>query len=105
MGAVNPFRHKPQPRFHVEHEVFLHEDQALTKTCKMIRAIVKDGAGHFVGGNRGEIGLRAVPRSDAVPTWDKCEGSACAHWRWKRVWPWSSASDGNRGYCGLAGKP
>jgi len=86
-----------------------NESEMQQRTCKMVRVVrhASDGAA-FASVNRDANGDRArfepSPENPGMSiTWDKCEGSRCAHWRWHRSLT-GKATPGGYGYCGMAGK-
>lgn len=81
-----------------------NESEMLQRTCKMVR-VMKESNGMFVASNRVAQGERAHLQPNMQTSWDKCEGSQCAHWRWHRRFPWSKVEHGGLGFCGLAGEP
>ena len=82
-----------------------NESEMLQRTCKFLRVIRADSKGNAGTANRESNNNISKLQPNMQVSWDKCEGSLCAHWRWHRPYPWSKAEEGGLGYCGLAGKP
>jgi hypothetical protein len=78
-----------------------NESEMVQRTCKFIRVLRKEG----LASNRDVAGDKAQLQPNMQTSWDKCEGSQCAHWRWYRRFPWSKVEHGGLGFCGMAGKP
>ncbi len=82
-----------------------NESEMLQRSCKFIRIVLESPPGQAVNRVTDDSGERSRLQPNMQVSWDKCEGSQCAHWRWYRRWPWSKVEHGGLGYCGLAGKP
>ena len=82
-----------------------NESEMIQRTCKMVRLLRVTHTGQFAGVNRDSDGNKALIVPNLQESWDKCEGSMCAHWRWYKRWPFSKVQEGGLGYCGLAGGP
>lgn len=92
-----------------------NESEMKQKVCMMVRAArvskhpKESGiSAPVVASMNREVSLdghkeTAETEPGQVFTWNKCSGSACAHWRWHRKL-FGKIEHGGLGYCGLAGK-
>lgn len=99
--------------------MILTEDEARTKWCAEARVAIPMANGNasdehrwfgVAGANRIGLSPLVTGQPDGVtrenPESARCLGSGCMQWRWMaHLAPHVAHAPGDRGYCGIGGKP